>query len=66
MIDEDDGQTEGSYGRIVAVVYCDGSNLNAQMLEGRHALLYKDFCNASEFANENWTGCAKSYFSDSL
>ncbi len=43
LVDEDDGQTEGSYGPMIAVVYCGGANLNAAPL--------------SEFATEPWTGC---------
>src|SRR5205809_172995 len=27
LVDEDDGQTAGSYGRIIAVVYCGATNL---------------------------------------
>jgi len=29
LVDEDDGQTGGSYGRMIAVVYCGGDNLRA-------------------------------------
>jgi endonuclease YncB( thermonuclease family) len=57
IVDEDDGQTAGSYGRIVAVVYCKGTNLNAVLLSNGKATLYKEFCNVSEFADEEWTGC---------
>src|SRR5438094_8954326 len=32
FVDEDDGQTGGSYGRMVALVYCGGVNLNAALL----------------------------------
>jgi endonuclease YncB( thermonuclease family) len=59
-VDEDDGQTAGSYGRIVAVVYCDGRNLNAELLANGKATVYEEFCNVSEFANESWVkryGC---------
>src|SRR6266511_2382239 len=31
LVHEDDGQTGGSYGRMVAVVYCGGVNLNAAL-----------------------------------
>jgi micrococcal nuclease len=60
IVDEDDGQTAGSYGRIVAVVYCDGRNLNAEIISNKHATIYEEFCNVSEFANEGWVkryGC---------
>src|SRR2546427_2564431 len=57
LVDEDDGQTGGSYGRMVAVVYCTGVNLNAALLSSGYAVLVPYYCNVSEFANESWTGC---------
>jgi micrococcal nuclease len=64
LVDEDDGQTEGSYGRIVAVVYCNGTdnnlNINLNLIYNRYATMYEEFCNVSEFANEEWVkvfGC---------
>lgn len=60
LVDEDDGQTRGSYGRMVAVVYCGGALVNEQLLESGHAVLYKSFCSQSEFASEPWArkaGC---------
>src|SRR5437867_714598 len=57
LVDEDDGQTGGSYGRMVAVVYCAGVNLNAALLSSGYAVLVPYYCNVSEFANESWTGC---------
>jgi len=56
-VDEDDGQTGGSYGRIVALVYCQGTNLNAELLRSGNAVLVPDFCAVSEFARDAWTGC---------
>ena len=32
-VDEDDGQTQGSYGRIVGVIYCNGVNLNEELVD---------------------------------
>ena len=62
LVDEDDGQTEGSYGRLVAVVYCKGNrwNINAELIKKGFAAVYEEFCNVSEFANEDWArnyGC---------
>ncbi len=60
LIDEDDGQTEGSYDRLVAVVYCNNTNLNEALLINGHAFIDKRYCNISEFANEDWVkmyGC---------
>ncbi len=57
LVDEDDGQTGGSYGRTIAVVYCGGANLNAELLSTGLAVLVTYYCGVSEFANETWTGC---------
>jgi len=54
IVDEDDGQNE-SYGRIVAVVYCNGKNLNAEITSNKYVTVYEEFCNVSEFANETWS-----------
>lgn len=62
LVDEDDGQKGGSFGRLIGVVYCHGniSSLNEILLETDKALLYEDFCGVSEFADEDWVtsyGC---------
>src|SRR5438034_9695904 len=57
FVDEDDGQTSGSYGRMVALVFCQGTNLNAELLRTGNAVLVPDFCAVSEFARDAWTGC---------
>ena len=57
LVDEDDGQTGGSYGRMVAVVYCASVNLNAALLSSGNAVLVTYYCSVSEFASEPWTGC---------
>jgi hypothetical protein len=57
LVDEDDGQTGGSYGRMVALVYCHGVNLNAELLRTGNAVLLPSFCSVSEFARDPWTGC---------
>ena len=57
LVDEDDEQTSGSYGRTVAVVYCGGANLNAELLRSGLAVLVTYYCGVSEFAEESWTGC---------
>jgi len=57
-IDEDDGQTKGSYDRILGVIYCDGKNLNEQLVESGYGYLSKEFCSVSEFSNSTW---AKKY-----
>jgi micrococcal nuclease len=57
LVDEDDGQPGGSYGRMVALVFCQGTNLNAELLRTGNAVLVPNFCAVSEFARDAWTGC---------
>ena len=61
-VDEDDNQLEGSYGRIIAKVYCDGmiDSLNQKIIENNHGTIYQRFCDVSEFGDEKWAvkyGC---------
>ncbi len=61
IVDEDDRQTEGSYGRIVGVIYCNGVNLNEAVIESGHGYITVGFCNKSEFSNTSWAqkyGCS--------
>ncbi|MFQ5552816.1 MAG: thermonuclease family protein [Thermoplasmata archaeon] len=59
LIDEDDFQIgDDPFSRILSVVYCDGTNANAAMISSGHADTFYDFCDASEFGDEAWTGCA--------
>ncbi|MBI2126666.1 MAG: thermonuclease family protein [Thaumarchaeota archaeon] len=60
VVDEDDRQKEGSFDRIVALVYCSTKNLNAELLANGHAKILSEFCSKSEFADEAWAksnGC---------
>ena len=62
LVDEDDGQKEGSYDRLIGVIYCNGStaSVNQLILEDGKAIVYADFCQVSEFANDKWVtsfGC---------
>jgi len=68
-VDEDDGQNEGSYGRIVGVVYCNGVNLNEELVDSGLGYLSTGFCDGSEFATENWAqkyGCSTRSVSEYL
>ncbi len=58
-IDEDDGQTEGSYDRMISKVYCKDKVLNIELLAAGLATIDTRFCNESEFASEAWakSGC---------
>ena len=58
LVDEDDGQTEGSFGRILGVVYCNGMNLNEEILKAELGIISSRFCFKSEFSTELW---AKKY-----
>jgi endonuclease YncB( thermonuclease family) len=59
MIDVDKGQITDKYNRIIAVVYCNNRNLNAELIINGHATIDEEFCNVSEFKNEDWAreGC---------
>jgi len=50
LVDEDDHQTQGSYGRILAVVYCDDANANAALVNQGYG--FWTYCDVSEFADE--------------
>jgi endonuclease YncB( thermonuclease family) len=54
QVDIDDGQRQGSFGREIGVVYCDGINLNSELIKKGYALISAEFCEVSEFANEPW------------
>jgi endonuclease YncB( thermonuclease family) len=43
------------YGREVGVVYCDGINMNDKLMSNNLARILVEFCDITEFANENWT-----------
>ncbi|MFQ6107753.1 MAG: thermonuclease family protein [Thermoplasmata archaeon] len=58
--DQDDWQLEDRYGRMLAVVYCNGSNLNKELLESGHGVILTYYCGLSEFGDEPWAreyGC---------
>jgi len=56
-VDEDDGQTQGSYGRIIGVMYCNGVNLNQAVIDEGFGNLFFDKCEDSEFSDYSWSGC---------
>jgi hypothetical protein len=60
LVDEDDGQTEGSFGRIIGKLFCDGALVNEELLDSNHAVILGEFCRGSEFGREDWAvrfGC---------
>lgn len=60
LVDEDDGQKSGSFGRMIAVVYCGNntSSLNEGLLNSSKATILTEYCGVSEFATSTW---AKKY-----
>jgi hypothetical protein len=55
-LDVDSGQRRGDrYGREVGVVYCDGINMNDKLMSNNLARILVQFCDITEFANQNWT-----------
>lgn len=62
LVDEDDGQKEGSFDRVIGLVYCGNEKLllNEHLLNEGHAQVSGDFCSVSEFSEEGWVkefGC---------
>jgi micrococcal nuclease len=58
-VDIDDGQRGGDrYGREIGVVYCNGVNVNSALMEKQYSRIYTDYCDVSEFANEDWAECS--------
>jgi micrococcal nuclease len=53
-VDIDDGQRQGSFGRQIGVVYCDGVNLNSKLMSKGYAVIINEFCDISEFSGEPW------------
>ncbi len=58
IVDEDDFQTDGSYGRIVGVVTCNQINLNSALVNSEYGEISKSFCSTSEFSNSSWANFA--------
>ena len=55
-VDVDSGQRRGDrHGREVGVVYCDGVNVNDKLMANKMARILVEFCDITEFSNENWT-----------
>lgn len=57
-----------TYGRTVAVVYCEDVNVNEAILDNNLADIYGTFCDISEFADTNWAqehGCSNNRIDNS-
>ena len=60
LVDEDDGQPNGSYNRIVGKVICQGKILNEEILKEGLGIIDRFHCTQSEFRKESWAmnfGC---------
>ena len=60
LVDEDDGQIEGSYDRMIAMIHCRGKILNEELIDNNHGVLSSQFCSISEFSEMMWAsenGC---------
>ncbi len=60
LVDEDDGQIEESYGRLIGKVFCQGIILNEKILENEFGKIDLFYCIQSEFSKESWAkkfGC---------
>ena len=60
IFDQDDGQTGGSFGRVIGLICCDGLLLNEELLEANLAVIDSRFCGESEYRNDEWAqkyGC---------
>ena len=60
LIDQDGGQPVDSSGRKIAVVYCDGWNMNEELYYAGYAEIDLQQCGQSRFAGEQWAidgGC---------
>jgi micrococcal nuclease len=60
LVDEDDRQKEGSFDRLIGLVYCGDSginnkeSLNELLLERGYAVIDQDFCTTSEVSSAGW------------
>jgi endonuclease YncB( thermonuclease family) len=48
-VDIDHGQRRGSFGREIGVVYCDGKNLNEQLMDNNLGIIDTGLCKVRIF-----------------
>jgi len=58
VIDQDDKQLTDKFGRMLAVIWCSGKNVNAELLYAGLGRIDTRYCMQSEFRGEEW---AKKY-----
>jgi endonuclease YncB( thermonuclease family) len=61
LVDQDDGQLQDDFGRILAKITCsDTKNLNSELIVNGYAEILAQYCVESEFSAEDWArnnGC---------
>lgn len=60
LVDQDDWQLYDDYGRMLAVVWCNGKRMNEESIEQGFSDIYYIFCSRSEFGDDDWAvenGC---------
>ena len=60
LVDEDDGQIEGNYDEMIAMIHCRGKILNEEIIKSDHGVISSQFCSVSEFSEMIWAsenGC---------
>lgn len=50
----DEGQRQGSFGRDIGMLYCEGVNVNEALMNNSVATISSEFCDVSDFAAEVW------------
>ncbi len=66
IVDEDDGNLQGSYDEIIAQVYCNGMSMNAEMIYNNYAMIDVGSCGVSEFTFELWVESCKMKYDEFL
>ena len=59
LLDQDDGQRGGSYGRTLAAVWCGDVNLNEFLVDAGYGRIDTRYCQASEFSGEPWAAACR-------
>jgi len=61
LVDQDDGQLQDDFGRMLAKITCgDTKNLNSELVDNGYAGILTQYCVESEFSTEDWArnnGC---------
>jgi micrococcal nuclease len=53
-VDMDEGQRQGSFGRDIGMLYCEGVNVNEALMNNSVATISSEFCDVSDVAAEVW------------